>query len=65
MVESRTDDENGLIIENRRYADDEITVIFHGKKKIVELKEYKCRINLINGKVFDGKVRAYEALVLQ
>ena len=65
VIDSRTDDENGLIIETRRYGEDEVTIIFHGKKKIAELKEYKGRINLINGKVFDGKVRAYEALVLQ
>lgn len=65
VIECKTDDENGIILETRKYEDDKLTIIYHGKKKIVELKEYKGRINLIDGKPFDGKVRAYEALVLQ
>ena len=63
-IDTYTNDEAGLIVQTRRYQDEELTVIFHGKKGDVELSDLAGKKNLVNGKIFDGKVKGYEALVL-
>ena len=39
-------------------------IIYHNGKEIVELKDYVGKTNLLTGNNFDGKVRAYEIVVI-
>ena len=64
-VYTKTDDMEGIIVETREYGDDKLTLVFHGKDGKVYLEELAGKNNLLMGKVFDGYVKGYEALVLQ
>ena len=63
-----TDDEKGLVIEERKLFEKKkvrsVIIIYHNGKETVELKEYVGKINLLTGNNFDGKVRAYEIVVI-
>ena len=65
IAKSFTDDNNGIIIEHRKCDSEELVIIIHGKDNQVELPEYAGRTNLVNGKAFDGTIKAYEVAVLQ
>ena len=45
--------------------DDELTIIYHGKDGKLSLPGWAGRKNLMNGKTFDGNVKAYETIVLK
>ena len=59
-----TDDDNGIIVQTRRYNGEEITLIFHGKDGTVCLDEFSGKKNLINDSIFDGNVHGYEVVVI-
>lgn len=64
----RTDDENGLVIEERKFTDNKtkrsVVLIYHNGNKTVSVPEYAGKYNLLADSVFDGKVKAYETVVL-
>ena len=64
-VNTYTDDENGIIALTQKYGDEEITLIYHGRNGKVNLPEFSGKINLMNGKIFNGEVKAYDAIVLK
>jgi len=63
-----TDDEKGLVIEERKLFEKKkvrsVIIIYHNGKETVELKDYVGKTNLLTGNNFDGKVRAYEIVVI-
>ncbi len=63
-----TDDENRLVIEERRLEDSKkvrrIVIIYHNGNKTLELPEYAGKYDLLKESIFDGKVNAYETVVL-
>ena len=63
-----TDDTKGLVIEERKITDNKtkrrVIIIYHNGNKTVELPEYKGKCNLLKDSIFDGKVKAYESVVL-
>ena len=63
LIESYTDDANGIIKQVRELNDKKITVIFHGKGNQVKLDEYIGSIEALTGQVYDGVVKAYQTLV--
>lgn len=64
-VYTKTDDEQGIIIQTREYEEDKLTLVFHGKDGKVCLEELAGKNNLLTGKVFDGCIKGYETLILQ
>ncbi len=62
------DDENGIVIEERTLADNKkarrIVIIYHNGKETVDLPEYTGKQNLLTDRVFEGKIKAYETVVL-
>ena len=65
----RTDDEHGLVIEERMLKENnkavrKVVLIYHNENKAMELPEYAGKFNLLKETVFDGKVGAYETVVL-
>lgn len=63
-----TDDENGLVIEERCLKENKtlrrIVIIYHNGNETVEAPEYAGKYNLLKENTFDGKVKAYETVVL-
>ena len=63
-----TDDEKGLVIEERKLFEKKkvrsVIIIYHNGKETVELKNYVGKRNLLTGNNFDGKVSAYEIVVI-
>lgn len=64
-----TDDEKGLLIEERSIRDRgktgrRVVIIYHNDNKMVEVPEYAGKYDLLGEKVFDGKVKGYEVKVL-
>ena len=63
-----TDDEKGLVIEERKLSEKKkvrsVIIIYHNGKETVELKDYVGKTNLLTENNFDGKVRAYEIVVI-
>ena len=63
-----TDDECGIVIEERRLADNKntrnVVIIYHNGKTTVDLMQYAGKYNLLKECIFDGKVKAYETVVL-
>ena len=63
-----TDDTNGLVIEERTLLGKKkvrsVVIIYHNGKETIELKEYVGKTNLLTGTNFDGKVKAYEIVVI-
>ena len=63
-----TDDGKGLVIEERTLTEDKtkrsVVIIYHNGNKTVEVPEFAGRFNLLKDGVFDGKVKAYETVVL-
>ena len=63
-----TDDEKGLVIEERSLFNKKqrrtIVIIYHNGKETVDLEEYIGKQDLLNGRVFDGKIKGYETAVL-
>ena len=63
-----TDDEKGLVIEERKLFEKKkvrsVIIIYHNGKETVELKDYVGKTNLLTGNNLDGKVRAYEIVVI-
>lgn len=63
-----TDDENGLVIEERCLEENKtlrrIVIIYHSGNETVEVTEYAGKYNLLKENTFDGKVKAYETVVL-
>ena len=63
-----TDDANGLVIEERTLLEKKkvrsVVIIYHNGKETIELKEYVGKTNLLTGTNFDGKVKAYEIVVI-
>jgi len=64
-----TDDENGLLIEersicNRGKTDRRVVIIYHNGNKTVEVPEYAGKYDLFGEVIFDGKVKGYEIKVL-
>ena len=60
-----TQDDAGLIVIGKKLGDEEITLIFHGKKEALELPQFVGRHNLITQKPFSGKIAGYDVVVLQ
>ena len=60
-----TQDETGLIIIGKKLAEEELTLIFHGKKEPLELTQFKGQHNLITQKPFSGKIAGYDVAVLR
>lgn len=60
-----TQDETGLIILGKKLGEEELTLIFHGKKEPLELTRFKGQRNLITQKPFSGKIAGYDVAVLQ
>ena len=60
-----TQDDAGLIVIGKKLGDEEITIIFHGKKEALELPQFVGRHNLITQKPFSGKIAGYDVVVLQ
>ena len=63
-----TDDENGIVIEERSLEDNKrirkVVIIYHNGNKMADLPEYAGKYNLLKEEIFDGKVKAYETIVL-
>lgn len=63
-----TDDEKGLVIEERKLVDKKkvrrVMLIYHNGKDTIELKEYAGKQNLLTDSVFEGKIKAYEMVVI-
>ena len=63
-----TDDENAIVVEKRTLTDKNKTrtvlIIYHNKNNTVEMAQYAGKYNLLEDKVFDGNIRAYETVVL-
>lgn len=63
-----TDDENGIVIEERSLEDNKrirkVVIIYHNVNKMADLPEYAGKYNLLKEEIFDGKVKAYETIVL-
>ena len=63
-----TDDEKGLVIEERKLVDKKkvrrVMLIYHNGKETIELKEYAGKQNLLTDSVFEGKIKAYEMVVI-
>lgn len=64
LIKCRTDDESGTIIETRQLDGEGVIMIFHGKREEITLKEYAGKKNILTGERFDGKLGAYDAVVL-
>lgn len=65
----RTEDEKGLVIEERELKENnktnrKIVIIYHNANKMLHLPEYAGKYNLLEQVIFDGKVKAYEIVVL-
>ena len=61
----RADDENGVVIMERRDGDARLTLLFHGKDGNASLPLYRGRTDLLTGKPFCGVLGPYDAAVLQ
>ena len=63
-----TDDENAIVVEKRTLTEKNKTrtvfIIYHNKNNTVEMAQYAGKYNLLEDKVFDGNIRAYETVVL-
>ena len=63
-----TDDEKGLVIEERKLVDKKkvrrVMLIYHNGKETIELKEYAGKQNLLTDSNFEGKIKAYEMVVI-
>ena len=60
----RADDENGVVIMERRDGDARLTLLFHGKDGNASLPLYRGRTDLLTGKPFCGVLGPYDAAVL-
>lgn len=64
-----TEDAKGLVIEERSLKVNKekcrkIVIIYHNENKTIELPEYIGKYDLLKKDTFDGKVKAYEMVVL-
>lgn len=63
LIESETDDKNGVVIQTREMDRQQVTVIFHGKDGNVKLSEYTEREELLAEEKFDGILKPYQVAV--
>lgn len=64
-----TDDEKGLLVEERSICDcgktdRRVVIIYHNENKTIEVPEYVGKYDLLGEEIFDGKVKGYEVKVL-
>lgn len=64
-ISCETQDETGLIILVKKLGEEELTLIFHGKKETLELPQFVERRNLITQKPFSGKLQGFDVALLQ
>lgn len=64
-ISCETQDETGLIILVKKLEEEELTLIFHGKKETLELPQFVERRNLITQKPFSGKLQGFDVALLQ
>lgn len=64
-ISCETQDETGLIILVKKLGEEELTLIFHGKKETLELPQFVERRNLITQKPFSGKLQGFDVAILQ
>lgn len=64
-ISCETQDETGLIILVKKLGEEELTLIFHGKKETLELPQFVERRNLITQKSFSGKLQGFDVAILQ
>lgn len=65
ILSCETQDETGLIIITKKLGEEELTLIFHGKKESLELEQFAGRYNLITQKPFAGKIAGFDVALLQ
>ncbi len=60
-----TNDEQGIVIEERILKNEKMVLIYHNGNRVTELEEYCGYYDVLNEKIFDGKVKEYELIVLK
>ncbi|MGN0375720.1 MAG: glycoside hydrolase family 13 protein [Butyrivibrio sp.] len=65
VIYDGTDDNKNLIVQTREKDGDKLTLIFHRGEDCVILDEFKGREDILSGKVFDGSVKGYTAIILK
>lgn len=63
MTGQKTDDGTGVIMLTRCMDGQEVTICFHGKDGDAALPELEGREDILSGRLFDGKLGAYESAV--
>lgn len=65
IISCETQDDTGLIVMVKRLGNEELTIIFHGKKEPLILPQFAGRYNLITQSIFHGKLAGYDVALLQ